>query len=103
MTHPHLRICGFRSEHYLRMGRAFLRALLPDGGDVPEKDNLPESVLVVTLDGGKNQGPLPSIDAARVYWCPRAPPLPLTCRLPGWWQCPVGLFNVYREAKRVAK
>ena len=56
VTHPHLRYCGWRAGHYHKMGRAFLRALLPDGNDVIEKTNVPESALMVVFDAGRTFG-----------------------------------------------
>ena len=59
VTHPHLRIVGFRSEHYCKVTRAWLRAQLPEADDVLTKENLPEGPLLICYDGGKyfGQGP----------------------------------------------
>ena len=55
VTHPHLRIVGYRSEHYCKVVRAFVRSQLPAGDDILTKENLPDSFLVITYDGGKFQ------------------------------------------------
>ena len=59
VTHPHLRIVGYRSEHYCKVVRAFMRAQLSPDEDILTKENMPEGPLVVTFDGGKfhGQGP----------------------------------------------
>ena len=56
VTHPHLRHCSWRAEHYCKMSRAFLRALLPESQDVLDKSNVPESAMMVVLDGGRSFG-----------------------------------------------
>ena len=56
VTHPHLRHCSWRSEHYHKMARAFLRALLPEGADVIDKNNIPDSAMTVVFDGGRTFG-----------------------------------------------
>ena len=56
MTHPHLRMMSFRSEHDLKMTRDFLRSQLPIDKDVLEKDTDPDAAMVITYDGGKYQG-----------------------------------------------
>lgn len=56
VTHPHLRVMSFRTEHYAKLVRGFLRSKLPEGNDTLDKDNYPESALVATLDGGKHLG-----------------------------------------------
>ena len=55
VTHPHLRVCGFRSEHYMKMSLACVRALLPEGSDNLEE--FADSGLLVLIDGGKRPGP----------------------------------------------
>lgn len=56
VTHPHLRIMSFRSEHYAKLVRGFVRSLLPQENNIIGKENYPPSALVLTLDGGKHQG-----------------------------------------------
>ena len=56
VTHPHLRIMTFRSEHYGKLVRGFVRSLLPEANNIISKENFPPSALVMTLDGGKHQG-----------------------------------------------
>lgn len=56
VTHPHLRIMTFRSEHYAKLVRGFVRSLLPEANNIIGKENFPPSALVLTLDGGKHQG-----------------------------------------------
>ena len=74
VTHPHLRIVGYRSEHYCKLIRAFLRSQLPPEDDILNKENMPDGPLVVTLDGGKfhGQGPCQSFLSDRRWLCPPA-------------------------------
>ena len=53
VTHPHLRVMSFRSEHWLKMAQSFLRAQLPANVDTLSVDNFPEVAVVVLNDGGK--------------------------------------------------
>ncbi len=56
VTHPHLRIMSFRSEHYAKLMRAFQRSHLDEDADTLTKDSYPPHTLSVLLDGGKYQG-----------------------------------------------
>ena len=56
VTHPHLRLMSFRSEHYAKLTRGFLRSFLPADNDQLTKDNIPENALVCCYDAGKPQG-----------------------------------------------
>jgi len=56
VTHPHLRVMSFRAEHYAKCVSGFIRANLPADADALEKDNFPDSAMVVAFDAGKHQG-----------------------------------------------
>ena len=56
VTHPHLRSCNWRAQHYEKMTRSFLRALLPEDHDVITKDNVPGSTMVLVFDGSRTFG-----------------------------------------------
>ena len=55
ITHPHLRMMSFRSEHYLKLVRAFLRSFLDVDG-VLNAETAPGNAMVVAIDGGKYGG-----------------------------------------------
>ena len=52
VTHPHLRVMSFRSDHWLKMASAFLRALLPATSDSLGLTNFPDSAALALFDGG---------------------------------------------------
>jgi hypothetical protein len=54
VTHPHVRVMSFRSAHYEKMISGFLRSLLPPDASTLNKDNFPESAMLVVHDAGKN-------------------------------------------------
>ena len=56
VTHPHLRTCNWRAEHYEKLTRAFLRSQLPEDNDIITKGNVAKSTMVMVFDGGKNFG-----------------------------------------------
>ena len=55
ITHPHLRMMSFRSEHYQKLVRAFLRSFL-EVDEALNADNAPGNAMVVAIDGGKYGG-----------------------------------------------
>ena len=56
VTHPHLCHCSWHAAHYYKMSRALLCALLPKGQDTLDKDNVPDSAMMVVYDAGRTFG-----------------------------------------------